>query len=103
MQLIEKLSERIEEEMNDAEWYIDCAMKQKTEHPVLAETFYKISLEEMQHMALLHDQVVKIIEEYRKAKGDPPADMLAVYNYLHKKHIERSAEIKIKQSLYKTA
>lgn len=101
MKIIEKISDMIEEELNDAEKYIECAMKVLEENQSLAETFYKLSTEEMQHMSYLHDQVTRIIEEYRKAKGDPPSDMMAVYNYIHKKHIAKAAEIKNLQMVYK--
>lgn len=101
MTIIKKLSEMIEEEIEDADKYAECALKHKEDMPALAETFFKLSLEEMQHMALLHDHVVKLIEDYRKEKGDPPASMLAVYEYLHEKHIKAAAEVKAKQALYK--
>lgn len=71
------------------------------EHPKLAETLNELSREEQTHINRLHDEVVRIIEEYRKEKGEPPADMLAVYEYLHKRHIEKALEIKRYQSIYK--
>ena len=66
-----------------------------------ADTLYQISTEEMKHMNLLHNEVVKIIEDYRKKNGEPPKEMLAVYEYLHKKHIEAAAEVKTLHALYK--
>ena len=102
MQIIEKLSDMIEEELCDAEKYIDCASKWKVEKPALAQTFAKISSEEMGHVDLLHEQVVGIIKEYRASKGEPPEKMQAVYDYLHKKHIQKANEIKVKQALFKT-
>ena len=59
-----------------------------------------LSAEEMKHMNLLHTQVVKLIEAYRKSEGEPPAEMLAVYNYLHEKFIDRAKEIKLLQQMY---
>ena len=101
MQLISNLSDMIEDELKDAEKYIRCAMKHKTDNPKLADTFYRISMEEMGHMSLLHDQVTVIISEYRKEHGDPPERMMGIYDYLHKKHIEKANEIKVLQALYK--
>ena len=45
--------------------------------------------------------MTEIIRKYRETNGEPPADMLAVYNYLHKKQIEKSMEVKRMQAMYK--
>ena len=45
--------------------------------------------------------VVSIIDEYRKETGDPPPDMMAVYDYLHEKHIEEAKEVKTLQTMFK--
>ena len=100
MLLIEKISNMIEDEMDDAERYIQCAMKWKEERPALAQTFARISNEEMGHMNLLHDQVTAIIMEYRKEHGEPPEKMQGIYDYLHRKHIDRANEIKVQQALF---
>lgn len=100
MKIIKKLCEYIEEELGDSEKYILKALECKDKYAELANVFYTLSLEEMKHMQILHEQVVKIIEEYRKTKGEPPAPMLAVYDYLHKKFIDETKEIKIMQNMY---
>lgn len=101
MEIIRKLSEMISEEIADADKYVTCALKYKTENPALADAFYKLSLEEMNHMATLHEQVTRIIDIYRRDSGDPPPAMMAVYEYLHGKHIEEAAAVRAKQSMYK--
>lgn len=101
MKIIENLSDMIAEELDGAENYIKCALKHKTDNRSLADVFYAISLEEMRHMNMLHGEVAKIIEQYRKTNGEPPASMLAVYNYLHEKQIDKAAEIKAMQAMYK--
>ena len=78
-------------------------MKVKSEWPSLAQVFYSLSTQEEAHHAALHNEVVKIIEQYRKDHGAPPAAMMAVYDYLHKKHIEKAADAKRYQEAYKTA
>ena len=102
MEIISKLSDMIEEELSDAEKYISCAEYWKTERPVLAQTFYRLSLEEINHENLLHEQIVAIINEYRAKKGEPPEKMQWVYDYLHKKHIDRANSIKARQNLFKS-
>lgn len=103
MQLISKLSDMIEEELNDAEKYIRCAMNHKEDHPNLAQAFARLSSEEMTHVSILHDQVAALITEYRKEHGDPPEKMQGIYDYLHKKHIEHANEIKVMQAIFKGA
>ena len=101
MKLIEKLSEMIEEEIEDAEKYAKCALKYKDTDSALAKTFYDLSTDEMRHMTLLHDEVARIITQYRKENGEPPTAMLAVYDYLHGKQIEQAKEVKHYQAMYR--
>ena len=94
MKKIENLSNKIEKEIQDAYEYAKCALELKDSEPELAETYYKIASNRMNDMTLMHEQVVKIIDEYRKEYGDPPAGMQVLYNILHKKHIENAATVK---------
>jgi bacterioferritin (cytochrome b1) len=101
MKIIKELSEMIEEELEGAENYVEKALHLKETHPTLARVFYEISNEEMRHVNLLHGEVVKLIEHHRKEHGEPPAAMLAVYDYLHEKHIGRANKIKMYQAQYR--
>jgi len=103
MKIIQKLSDMVDDELRDASRYANCAMKYKEENRGLADVFYTLSTEEMRHMDMLHGEVVKIIETYRREKGEPPPEMLAVYNYLHDKQIAKAGEVKAMQALYKGA
>ena len=103
MKLIKELEELIEDEIHDIKKYAKMAVELKSEHPGLAQTLYTISTQEDAHQAMLHNEVVKIIEQHRKTKGDPPAEMMAVYEYVHKRHIEKLAEAKRYQELYRNS
>lgn len=101
MKLIQKISEMIEDELDGAEEYITCALKHKTDNPTLAKVFYDISMAEMQHVSILHNEVTRLIEEHRRKVGEPPAAMMAVYNYLHERHMEEAHEIKMYQEEFR--
>ncbi|MBR3673969.1 MAG: hypothetical protein IKN65_06800 [Clostridia bacterium] len=48
----------------------------------------------MDGIKILHDRVVSIINAYKAEKGDPPATMMAIYNYLHERNIDKSISVK---------
>ena len=101
MKIIKCLSEKIDEELHDASEYIDLAMKWKDDEPDTADLFYELSTEEMGHVDKLHEEVQELIDEYRKQHGEPPKEMMVLYDYLHEKHIQTATHIKVKQGMYK--
>ena len=101
MKVIKILSEKIEEEIKDAKSYADMSLEYKDEYPELSRTLYTLSTQEMEHMNLLHNEVTTIIRKYRETTGEPPADMMAVYDFLHKRQIENALEVKTLQNMYK--
>lgn len=102
MKIIRELSDMIEDEIDGALDYARKATELKEQHKKLADTLYELSTEEVSHISRLHDEVVRLIDKYKSEKGEPPADMMAIYDYLHKKHIAKVAEIKRYQEMYKT-
>ena len=101
MKEIQVLSDRIEEEIKDAKTYAEWALECKDDYPERAKKYYTISTQEMDHMKMLHDIVVEMIMDYRKTTGDPPADMQAIYDYLHKKHIDAAGEVRALQMMFR--
>ena len=101
MKLIEKLSEMIDDELEGACEYAQEALMYKDERPELANMFFKMSQTEMEHMQSLHKAVVGVINEYKSKNGEPPENMMAIYDYVHKKQIEKANEVKRYQDQYK--
>ena len=100
MEIIKKVVEKIDDELIDAEKYIKCAFRVEEDYPDLADTYYQLSLEELKHVTMLHEQAVKIIEEYKK-DHPVPESMQILYDYLHERQIKWMAKIKAKQEEYK--
>jgi len=91
----------IEDELDGAKCYAKSALELRDEDKDLADILYDLSNEEMRHLQILHSQVTRIINAYRKEQGEPPPAMLAIYDYLHKKHIDQAEEVKRYQALFK--
>ena len=103
MKLIQKLSEMVDEEIGDARKYVKCALEYKDTHPNLSKVFFDLSAAETQHMTILHTEVAKLIEQYRQQHGEPPEGMKALCDYLHEKQIDKAAEVKNLQGMYRGA
>lgn len=101
MKLIQMLCEMVDDEIADAHKYAKCALEYKDTHPNLSKVFFDLSGAEMQHMTMLHTEVAKLIEKYRQEKGEPPEGMKALYDYLHRKQIDKAAEVKTLQGMYR--
>ena len=100
MKIIKCLSEDIECTLDMAEDAIKKAVMYKEEHPIAARAFYAKSVALMDTIKASHDAVVALIEGYRKEKGEPPAPMMAIYNYMHERHVNKAAAIKSLQDMY---
>ena len=103
MKLIKYLEDAIEEEIEGVKGYAKKAVELKDEYPNLAQVLYNISVQEDAHQAALHKEAVKVIEDYRRNHGEPPAAMMAVYEYVHQKHIDALAEARRYQDVYKSS
>lgn len=101
MKVIMCLMDKIEDELHDADDYIEAAMKWKAEDEDVANLFAELSAEEIGHMEKLHEEVVDQIRVYKEKHGEPPKGMMELYDHLHQKHTEEAMRIKVKQGMYK--
>ena len=101
MKIIKCLSENIEETLSMAEDDIKAAIMYKENYPNAAKAFYSKSVTLMEQIKSLHDAVVSLIDTYKKEKGEPPAPMMAIYEYEHEKQIRKTVAIKANRVLIK--
>lgn len=100
MKIIKCLCEDMECTLDAAEDDIKKAIMYKEEYPVASKSFYTKSVMLMDSIKPQHDAVVALIADYRKEKGEPPEGMMAIYNYMHERHINKAAAIKALQDMY---
>ena len=100
MEIIKCISKKIGEEIKDATSYAEMALEYRDEYPDLANVLHRISLEETNHMNMLHNEVTKIIQKYKSENGEPPKAMLDAYNIIHGMFIEDAADAKSLQTMF---
>lgn len=103
MKVIKYLYERIEEEIKDAEGYAVQAMKCKDNYPELSRVLFTLSGQELEHSQMLHTEAVDLIKKYRDTEGEPPAAMMAVYDFLHEREINMYNNVKALQERYRNS
>ncbi len=102
MKVIKTVVENIKEELDGAENYAKLATRYKDTDKVLADTYSKIAAVELDHVNMLHDQVARIIKDWKVKSGEePPAAMQAVWDYEHERSIDKVANIKTLLEIYK--
>ncbi len=101
MRTIRTLTEQIDDELQDAGKYARLALEYKTTDPEMASLFYRLSCEELTHMTMLHDCVASKIEAHQKNGLEIPESMQALYDYLHKRQIERTETVKRLQQMFR--
>lgn len=94
MKDIRELVERMKEELEDSQTYADLAIEHKGENNGLSALYLELATQETKHMEMLHDKAVELITAHRREHGEPPAAMLAVWDYEHKKIIHKATEVR---------
>ena len=95
MKLIKTIVTQIQMEIDAAEDYAESALEVKEKDSTLKEMYIKLANAELDHVDILHNAVVRIIDKHRMEKGEPPKEMLAIWEWEHEKQIEEVIEIKM--------
>lgn len=100
MKVIKEIVERINEEIVGAEDYAKSGTQYKDEDKMLADTYIKLAEVELQHVDLLHAQVVRIIKAWQAKGNEAPPAMEAVWDYVHANQVDKVARIKVLINMY---
>lgn len=101
MRKIAEIAEEIREELDGAEHYAKRATQYKMEDKPLADVYATLAAQELSHVDALHTQVERVIKDSRAAGNVPPAGMMDVWDYEHKRFIDGMAKIKILLEMYR--
>ena len=100
MRIIKKLTELIDEELNDAEKYARLALSHQDDYPDVALMFHTLSGEELRHMNMLHDAVTRLIAKHKDDTDPRTEGMRIAHNILHEQAIEKEKGVRILLDMY---
>ena len=101
MKKIAEIVKDIRSELEGAQNYAKQAYQYKREDKALADAFATVASQELEHVNMLHSQVVRAIQEERAAHGEPPEAMLLVWNWEHEDIMDKTARVKAMIEMYK--
>ena len=95
MTKIKKYVENIEEELNDAQEYIEKALWYKAKGDQNRYTKYKeMSAQELNHAMIIHDMAVQDIDALDAVYPELPVKMVEKWNSAHERYVEKAAWIR---------
>ena len=101
MRLVKELAAQIEDEVDGCCEYAKAALTYKVSRPELARVYYQLANTEYDHCTMLHDWVMRIIDEAENSSTEPPKWMRNKWQAKHDELVEKMAVAKTYISMYK--
>ena len=101
MDKLKLLFSLIDDELADAMKYAEKAMHCKGMNVPMAELFYSLSVEEIKHKNMLHNQLVKEMQNFIEENPEKELEVNAVYEVLNERQVEWENSIRTYQSSYR--
>ena len=101
MERLKLLFSLIDDELADSMKYGEKAMHYKDTEPAMAELFYSLSLEELKHKSMLHNQLIKEMQSCIALHPEKEQEINAVYDVLNERQVEWENSIKMYHSSYR--
>lgn len=101
MKILKDLIKKMDDTLEEIEFYGEKALHLKTEHKTLGDTFIKIAEIHVEVFKMLHDRAIALINEKKQGGAEPPKFMLDIWDYEHEKLIREFSEAKYMIDEYK--
>ena len=101
MKILKDLIDKMDDTLDEIEFYATKAHHFRTEHKALADTYIKVADMHIDIYTMLHDRAVELINEEKRKGIVPPPEMTAIWNYEHEKLVREFSEAKFLVEDYK--
>lgn len=98
MYQLKMMMNQMQDELKDAQKYINCAMEYKDKDKMLAEMYYNLSTQEMKHHDEIMAHATRILKEHPAYDKDK---MQIIFDWEKEREMEWAKDIKMKQAMYK--
>jgi hypothetical protein len=103
MKIIKDLIEKMEDTLEEIEFYAKESHHLRAEHKALSETYAKVGEMHIEIYKMLHERAGALINEEKQKGVAVPPEMLAIWDFSHRKLIERFNKAKYLVDEYKKA
>ena len=101
MKILKDLIEKMDDTLEEIEFYAKEAHHLRHEHKQLADTYAKVGEAHVEIYKMLHDRVVALIAEEKQKGVAVPPEMQAFWDYKHRDLVEDFNEAKYLLEEYK--
>lgn len=101
MKILKDLIEKMDDTLEEIEFYAKEAHHLRAEHKQLADTYAKVGETHVEIYKMLHDRATALIAEEKQKGVAVPPEMQAFWDYKHRKLVEEFNEAKYLLEEYK--
>lgn len=101
MREIKELACDIKRELKQAYKYACEAVKHKEQYHDLAQDYYRLASDALDHVDTLHKEAVAMIDKAKRSDVEIPKAMTEIWNWYHDLMIEDQAEVRRLLDMYK--
>lgn len=101
MRHVSMLLEQMDDELDGAREYAQCALHLKDEDRELADIYVSLARTELDHYQKLYNQMTRIMTNYRSEHEDMSHELQEFYDWQRTKTMNCMAEVKVLVDSYK--